>query len=242
MKPRARQQGAALLAMLLVALVAFAAVLLSAFGSVNLERAREERAMALLAQANEALVGFAATHGRLPRPADTANAANPANAANAAAPGEDGGGRERPVACDSEADCTGILPWRDLGLPAHDHWGRELRYSVTPAFTAAPLARTALVATKRVLSRDADGILFFIAGQASCSLAAQCAPAVIFSRGGSDDPASQDQAGNLVASVYFMQRPRSKRPDAPGGSFDDLLATVPLDTLYQRMATARTLP
>lgn len=225
MKPPVKQQGAALLAMLLVAVAAFAAVLLSAFGGVNVERVREERTMALLAQASEALVGFAATHGRLPRPATA-----------------QGGGRERASGCTSEADCTGLLPWRDLGLPPHDNWGRELHYSVTPAFTAAPLARTALVATKRVLARDADGSLFFIAGQAGCTLAAQCAPAVVFSRGGSDDLASQDQAGNLAASVDFMQRPRSKQPDAPGGTFDDLLATIPLNTLYERMASARTLP
>lgn len=226
MKPRAKQQGAALLAMLLVAIAAFAAVLLSAFGGVSVERAREERTLALLAQASEALVGFAATHGRLPRPGSD----------------QDGSGRERPDACASEADCTGTLPWRDLGLPAHDNWGRELRYSVTPAFTAAPLARTALIASKRILSRDANGQLFFTAGQASCSLAAQCAPAVIFSRGSGDDLASQDQAGNLAASVDFMQRPPNKQPEAPGGSFDDLLATVPLHTLYDRMASARTLP
>lgn len=233
MKPRVRQQGAALLAMLLVALVAFAAVLLSAFGSTGVERAREERTMALLAQASEALVGFAATHGRLPRPAT----ADPADLG-----GGERSGHERPDACASEADCTGVLPWRDLGLPAHDNWGRELRYSVTPAFTMAPLARTALVATKRVLARDADGALFFSAGQGTCSLAAQCAPAIVFSRGSSDDPASQDQAGNLAASVDFMRRPRSRQPDAPGGTFDDLLAAVPLHTLYERMAAARTLP
>ncbi|WP_374583573.1 hypothetical protein [Pseudoduganella sp.] len=227
MKPRARQQGSALLAIMLIATVAFAAVLLAAFDNSGLQRARDERTLAMLAQASEALVGFAATHGRLPRPAS----GEPA-----------GDGLERAGACASEADCTGLLPWRELGLPAQDHWGRGLRYSVTPAFTAAPLSRTALVATKRVLSRDANGRLFFTAGQESCSLAAQCAPAVILSRGASDIPDSQDEAGNLAASVDFMQRPRSSAADAAGGAFDDLLATVSLPTLYQRMAAARTLP
>lgn len=225
MKPHAEQQGAALLAILLVAIVALAAVLLSAFGGGSLERERERRTHALLAQANEALVGFAATHGRLPRPAPTG-----------------GAGRERTAPCATEEDCTGLLPWLDLGLPAEDNWGHPLRYSVTPAFTAAPLARTSAIATKRVLSRDANGALFFVAGQESCSLAAQCAPAVILSRGAADRPGSQDEAGNLLASANFMQRPRGTETNAPGGEFDDLLVTLPLQTLYQRMAAAKTLP
>lgn len=226
MKRHAKERGAALLTLLLIATVAVAAVLLSAFGGASTDRAREQRTYALLAQASEALVGFAATHGRLPRPT---------------APG-DGSGRERTPACASEADCTGLLPWMELGLPAEDNWGHQLRYSVTPAFTIAPLARTALIASKRVLSRDANGALFFVAGQESCSLAAQCSPAVVFSRGRSDAPDSQDETGNLLATVDFMQRPRSADSNAPGGAFDDLLAVVPLNTLYERMAAAKTLP
>ncbi len=226
MKTLAKQRGAALLTLLLIATVAMAAVLLSAFGGSGVERAREQRTYTLLAQASEALVGFAATHGRLPRP----------TAVTAVS------GRERSAPCASEADCTGLLPWLDLGLPAQDNWGHQLRYSVTPAFTVAPLARTALVAGKRVLSRDANGALFFVAGQEACSLAAQCVPAIVLSRGRSDAPASQDETGNLLAETNFMQRPRSTESNAPGGAFDDLLVVVPLHTLYERMAAAKTLP
>lgn len=231
MKPHASEHGAALLAFLLIAVIATAAVLLSTFSSNGVVRLREERTAALLAQASDALVGFAATHGRLPRPAQ------PAQAALA---GDDG--RERRAPCASDADCSGTLPWLDLGLPADDNWGHRLRYSVTPAFTKAPLARTAAVATIRVLSRDASGAPFFLVGQQTCSLAAQCAPAVVLSRGASDTPGSQDEAGNLLAATDFMQRPRSADSSATGGAFDDLLVTVPLQTLYERMAAARTLP
>ena len=232
MKPRARQQGAALLTILLVATVATAAVLLSAFSGSGVENARELRTYALLAQANEALVGFAATHGRLPRPAPPVTQDTTG----------EGQGRERPAPCATEEDCTGLLPWRDLGLPAADNWGHPLRYSVTPAFTQAPLARTAAIATKRVISRDANGALFYVAGQDTCSLAAQGAPAVVLSRGRSDAPGSQDEAGNLLASTNFMQRPRNSETRLPGGAFDDLLVTVPLHILYERMAAAKTLP
>jgi hypothetical protein len=226
MKPHAKQRGAALLTLLLVAVMATAAVLLSAFGSNSVVRAREQHTYVLLAQASEALIGFAATHGRLPRPA----------------PGDRADGRERSTPCGTDADCTGTLPWLDLGLPADDNWGHHLRYSVTPAFTAAPLARTAAIATKRVLSRDAQGVLYFVVGQEACSLAAQCAPAVVFSRGAGETPGSPDEAGNLQATSDFMQRPKSAEASAPGGAFDDLLVTVPLHTLYERMAAAKTLP
>ena len=50
MKPLARQRGATLLALLLVATVAMAAVLLSAFSGSGVERAREQRTYALLLQ------------------------------------------------------------------------------------------------------------------------------------------------------------------------------------------------
>jgi type II secretory pathway pseudopilin PulG len=228
MKRGTKQQGAALLTLLLVAIIATAAVLLSAFSVNSAVRAREQRTYALLAQASEALIGFAATHGRLPRPSNDGPAP--------------GAGHERQAPCATDEDCTGTLPWLDLGLPAGDSWGHHLRYSVTPAFTAAPLARTAAIATRRVLSRDASGKPFFVVGQDACSLAAQCAPAVILSRGGSDTPGSQDEAGNLLANADFMQRPRSSESNAPGGAFDDLLVTLPLHTLYERMAAAKTLP
>ncbi len=240
MRPNAKQRGAALLTLLLIAVVAAAALLLSAFSSSGAIRAREQRTFALLAQASEALIGYAATHGRLPRPSQASSAGAVAGPGDSQGPGNDG--RERAAPCVTEADCTGTLPWQDLGLPSDDSWGHRLRYSVTPVYTTAPLARTAAIATKRVLSRDANGTPYFVVGQESCSLAAQCAPAVVFSRGASDTPGSRDEAGNLLASSDFMQRPRNTEANAPGGAFDDLLVTVPLHTLYERMAAAKTLP
>lgn len=72
-----------------------------------------------LKEIKEALLGFAITQGRLPCP-DT-----------------DRDGRENP--------CTGVglpldvvegfLPWRDLGVPAIDAWGRIFRYAVAREFT-----------------------------------------------------------------------------------------------------------
>jgi hypothetical protein len=227
-----------LLLLLAVASTVFAALLISAFGGSTLERAREQRTLAVLAQATDALVGFAATHGRLPRPAASAT-----------------DGRERDTPCTDEASCSGFLPWVTLAVDGADSWGKRLRYSVTPRYTAAPIQRLSSVATKRVQTRDGDGTLRYEVGYAECVVYAQCAPAVVYSQGrdnlgtntaglpqanGAVD--NVDEQGNDVATTLFIRRPASAGRAAPGGPFDDLVAYVTLDTLYERMAAARTLP
>jgi hypothetical protein len=235
---RRRERGAALLMLLAVASVGFAALLISAFGRSDVERVRERRTLAVLAQASDALVGFASTHGRLPRPAVAATV-----------------GRERGEPCADEAACSGFLPWVALGVEGADSWGKRLRYSVTPEFTAAPLRRLSAVATKRLQTRDGTGNLRDDAGQAECLIYAQCLPAVVYSQGRNNlgtsvagvpqangAPGNVDEVANDVATTAFIRRAASADPRAPGGPFDDLLVAISLDTLYRRMAAARTLP
>ncbi len=233
-----RQGGAALLLLLAVSSVGFAALLISAFGRSDVERVRERRTLAVLAQAADALTGFASTHGRLPRPAISAT-----------------DGRERPEACADEAACSGFLPWVALGVEGADSWGKRLRYSVTPQYTVTPLRRLSAVATKRVQTRDGAGNLRYEAGQAECVLYAQCLPAVVYSHGRNNLGTSVaglsqangaqgnlDEIANDLATTGFIRRAASTDPAVPGGPFDDLLVAVPLDTLYERMSAARTLP
>ncbi|UTY59887.1 hypothetical protein [Massilia sp. erpn] len=234
----ARQGGAALLLLLAVAGLGAATLLISVFGKQNLEALRERRTQARLAQAADALIGFAALHGRLPRPAVSAT-----------------DGRESAAPCDSEAACSGFLPWVALGVEGADSWGKVLRYSVTPEYTRAPLLRISAVATKRVQTRDGRGNLVYAVGQEVCLLYAQCAPAVVFSQGRNNLGTSVsgmaqangaqgnvDEQGNDGAVQSFMQRAASDNPAAPGGVFDDLLLPLSLPTLYERMAAARALP
>jgi hypothetical protein len=237
-RPGTRQRGAALLLLLVVGSVAAASLLISAFSGSNVERIRERRTIALLGGATDALVGFAATHGRLPRPAVSAT-----------------DGRERPAPCTGEQDCSGFLPWVDLGVEGVDSWGKVLRYAVTPSFTMPPILRVSAIATKRVQARDGRGLLFYTVGQDRCQLAAQCAPAVVLSQGrrnlgthanglrlANGAVANSDEIGNDSASTGFIGRAASDDAARPGGEFDDLLAVVPLQTMYERMAAAKTLP
>lgn len=233
-----RQRGAALLLLLAVASIGFAALLIGAFGRSGVERLREQRTLDRLAQANDALIGYAALHGRLPRPAVSAT-----------------DGRESDEACEDEAACSGFLPWVTLGVPGEDSWGKRLRYSVTPLYTRVPILRISAFGTKQVLTRDSAGTLRHAVGQEPCVQAAPCAPAVIYSQGpanlgtsvaglpqanGASD--NIDEIDNDSATTVFYQRPASIDPRVPGGQFDDLLVALPLATLYERMTATRTLP
>lgn len=235
---RRRQRGAALLLLLAMTSVGAAAVLVSALNHDTAQLRRTELTLARLAQARDALVGFAATNGRLPRPATSAL-----------------DGHEALAPCATEQDCTGFLPWVTLGVDGADAWGKLLRYSVTPAYTQAPVLRISAVATKTVQDRGADGELFYRVGQSGCDLGAQCAPLVLLSHGRSNfgvsvqgvaqantDAGNIDEQWNAGASVNFVSRAASGNPNAPGGAFDDLVLSVPLSTLYKQMAAAHRLP
>ncbi|MDX9706850.1 MAG: type II secretion system protein [Azospira sp.] len=189
-----------------------------------------------LAEAQEALLGFAVANGRLPRPATSfAN------------------GEERAEICLSDAACTGFLPWQTLGTKKTDGWGRLIRYSVTPAhadtvFTLASAGR------KKIQTRNAAGELAYLVGNDnSCSAANPCAVAVIHSPGrnnwgtladgtaigdGSDSNADED--ANESASTRFIARPPGKVPT--GGEFDDIVTWLPATVLNGRMVAAGRLP
>ncbi|KAB8048871.1 hypothetical protein GCN74_27800 [Janthinobacterium sp. FT14W] len=233
-----RQRGAALLLLVAVLGLGAASLLIGAFGRNTGEAERQQRTLATLAQAREALLGFAATQGRLPRPAASAL-----------------DGRERAADCADDAECSGFLPWVALGVAGTDAWGKLLRYSVTPEMARAPIVSSSAIANRVVLERGARGELAFVAGQAQCDVSAQCLPLVLFSQGKDHYGTAAsgvtqvntargniDEAANDSASRSFIARPASDNAALPGGAFDDMLAWITLPALYQRMRAARNLP
>lgn len=232
------QSGQALLILVAVIGLGAASLFMSAMGSPRLDSAREQRTMAALQEAREALIGFAVTHGRLPRPAISAS-----------------DGNENPAPCGSEAACTGLLPWTTLGVPRTDAWGKLLRYSVTPVYTSAPLQRTSAVATKTVLTRAGGGQIVYRAGNPDCTLGSPCEAAIVYSNGRNNfginaagilqsngAQGNVDEAANNVATLNFMVRPATDDARVPGGPFDDLLVWIDPQQLYAPMAQARVLP
>jgi type II secretory pathway pseudopilin PulG len=237
--PRARPRpahGAALLLLLMMLGLGAAALLINVFGLPDTQAQRPRATLSALAEAREALLGYALVHGRLPRPATSAT-----------------NGVESAQACADAAACSGFLPWVTLGVDGADSWGKLIRYSVTPAFTEAPLRQAGTIADKRVRDRGGDGAPYYRLGTGLCDVEHQCAPAVLFSSGRhnpgvavsgirqlSDDASNLDERYNDSAVNDFMARPATRPGErgAAGGEFDDLVLWLPLSTLYQRMGVA----
>lgn len=233
-----RQQGAVLLILLAVLALAGSSLLMSAFGANTVETRRTQRTQMLLAQATDALTGFAAANGRLPRPAISAT-----------------DGREQPLPCASDEQCTGYLPWVALGIAGEDAWGKRLRYSVTPAFTTYDYQPATAAATRTVQQRGPDGELRYVAGGPACTAQTRCAALVVLSHGKNNygvsvegaeqantGAANDDETVNASATAHFVTRVANSNPEAPGGEFDDQVSWLTLQPLYARMRAARTLP
>lgn len=234
-----RQRGAALLLLVVLASLGAASLMMSVFsGERSDDPARARATQRTLGEAREALLGFAMTHGRLPRPAVSAL-----------------DGQEAAEPCASDAECTGFLPWVALGIAPDDGWGRRLRYSVTPVYTREPVLARFAIADKTVVSRDPAGQPVYRLGHADCAVSAPCAPAVVYSTGkqapgtsaqgialANPSRTNTDEQHNYVTVNNFIARPASLDPAQPGGEFDDLVVWLPLRQLYLRMNVAGVLP
>jgi prepilin-type N-terminal cleavage/methylation domain-containing protein len=185
----------------------------------------------------DALIGFAITNGRLPRPA--------ASATN---------GSEAKDPCADDAACSGFIPWATLGSAKLDGWGKLIRYSVTPAYANGTVTLST-IANRTVQTRDAAGTAAYLAGSASCTTSNQCVPAVIFSqgksRGGTTDTGAaladgsstnSDEDINNAGPVNYFSRTLSDNTALPGGEFDDMVVWLSGNTLVNHMVSAGKLP
>lgn len=235
---RARPQHGAFLVELAIVLLIVGLLLGGVMSSLSQQDLikRTQRTEARLAEAREAVLGFAVANGRLPRPATSAT-----------------NGAER-AACANEVQCTGFLPWVALGLQPLDGFDKLLRYSVTPAFANAAFT-LATLPSKTVSTRNNAGALGFLAGAAGCAAGSGCVPALVFSHGKErwgttiDGVALPDLSGsnadedtNAAASVSFISREVASGTTTPGGEFDDQLLWLPLPVLHGRMVQAARLP
>ncbi|MBV6411245.1 MAG: type II secretion system GspH family protein [Burkholderiales bacterium] len=209
-------------------------------------RARQETEKTLN-DIREALVGFAAANGRLPRPA--------VSAVN---------GAENPATCGNDAACSGFIPWATLGVHKLDGWNKLVRYSVTPDFANAPITLTTK-AIRTVQTRDHLGNLSYLVGVdddppggdgiPDCTTPARCAAAVVFSQGrrnwgtnDAGDALADESATNVDEDAnengptnYFSRLPVTDTA-AAGGEFDDMVVWLPTTILINRMIAAGKLP
>jgi type II secretory pathway pseudopilin PulG len=234
------------------------------FGSIviplrsRLETRKIEETERLLDNAREALLGYAATRGHFPCPADGASAGQEPT-------GTDHGNGSCPT-------YSGFLPAAALGLQATDGQGyaadawrtpaNRIRYAVasqsvgpgsnTNAFTRVNGMRIAGIAA---LGESSLSLLHVcdsgvgISPGASCGAATtlvSTAPVVVWSSGpnAATGGASRHEAQNPnskggSSDRIFVSRPRSEVPE---NEFDDILKWIPMAVLIHRLAAAGQLP
>lgn len=212
-------------------------------GQLELRSRQETRAT--LDTAREALLGFAAVHGRLPCPA---------SAASNGVESPDGGG-----ACTNPYD--GFLPAATLGVGpvdgagfALDGWGNRLRYAVATAQSGAFTTSGGIQANWPDVFAQSGKLRLCSTGPASGSgAAANCsadstalardAVAVVLSLGrdatanGTDQAENQDSPGN---PVFVSHDPAPV--GSSGGEFDDLVLWISPGVLSSRLLAAGRLP
>ena len=215
-----------------------------------------------LSAARDALLGFAASHGRLP------------------CPDADGDGRADPAfdpARKASASClrpAGFLPWAELGIPGRDAWDRSLGYVVTaPRFTWPDSDGLCNGNSSDELDLCAQGTLVLhtrgddpqtqtvLEGKAELVMA-DGVPAVLWSQGRNGNPDSSiggaqpapvgaDERDNQDGDTRFVLRgPAVGGPAClddrdetlPLCAFDDQGLWLPLGVLQERLVAARRLP
>lgn len=187
-----------------------------------------------LDEIREALLGFALTQGYLPCPAVSAT-----NGAE---------GPRTSGACDNR---QGFLPWSALGSPKLDAWGRIYRYSVSSAFSNSATRFTLTTgADISIDTRDSAGAPTNLSND-------DAIPAVFLSVGrngnwgtiddgsvvgdASGTNADEDVNGNGTGRV-FISRTMTDNLGASGGEFDDIVAWLSPNVLFNRMVAAGQLP
>lgn len=194
--------------------------------SNRVEQERRTVAQEAMQAAQEALIGFALSTGRLPCP-DVNN-----------------DGLEDLAACQqvNTAINAGRLPWATLNVQGGDPWdqNRSLGYVVNGAFTSTTTPFT--LAT----TGAGGGVLrVFDGASGRCAGAGQVAvnvPAVLYSNAKNDFGAtagSADERENSDNDNCFISRSYST---ASGNEFDDLVSWLSPNILFNRMVSAGRLP
>jgi type II secretory pathway pseudopilin PulG len=227
-----RQRGAALMVMLVIVVMGIAAVLLGSLSTTALKNARQQTTSDALAQAKEALIGYAVSDsnrpGEFPCPdfnndglitiTDDYNGSN----------------------CKS---LIGRLPWKTLKLPdLRDGDGEKLWYVLSDSFHAG---------SSDILNSNTKGALAIYRADGSSMLteAGYSAVAVIFSPGNSigsqtrNTAAEQNSSGNYLDIANGQNNASTSGPFIAGtnsDSFNDQLVFITtrnlMPLLEQRIA------
>ncbi len=192
-----------------------------------------------LDEIKEALTGYALANGHLPCPDQT----------TASGTGIPNDGHEDVKVAGTCVTTEGNVPWADLSTAAADAWGNRFRYKVTTAFAQrSPAALFSL--------SSAGGITVNcpLPGCNPSYTYTSATPAVVLSHGkngygaisaangiANPAPLGIDELENTNGNATFISRPQST-VGATSGEFDDVVAWISPNILFNRMVAAARLP
>lgn len=231
-----RQIGFTLIELAIVlAVVAFVIGGLLVPLSMQIEQQKVRETRKELDEIKEALIGFAIVNRYLPCPAVSWTDGN----------------EDRNSGTHQCNKRVGFVPWGALGVSKLDSWGHIFAYSVTPAYSDATTFFSFSSARDiTVRTRDAADNLINLSNASDI-------PVVVLSYGkngyfGTTDtggvvpntsPSNPDEITNQPADPkVFVDRPISVNTAGASGEFDDLVAWLSPNILFNRMVAAGRLP
>lgn len=203
---------------------------LSAGLGTHLTRRAEVQTDDALAEARDALLGYAIRKGVFPCPAKSAT---------------DGSEGRNAGTCQIY---TGLLPWATLGIPGTDGWGQRLRYAVTASYTHKITALNE--GDIEIVTRNGSGGVLMLTTEGGRT------PVVVLSHGanglgattqdGQASPppvASSDEGINATPNGrQFYSRSLSENAAAPGGAFDDRVTWLSPNLIANRLIYSGNFP
>lgn len=223
--------------------------------TAQMEQRRIGETQKALDEINQALIGFVIVNGRLPCPA-TANVAS----------GAAGAGIENtPTATGCTGGQSGVLPWSTLGVSETDAWNWRFTYRVSDQFSrtvdptralilanypgcaSATLPATTPTQAAFVLCSSGDNNVCPSSAGCPGTTIASSIPAIVVSHGKNGAGAYNNQGTPIPVSVDADEAENSDGntnfvSHTPTSTYDDLVAWVSPNTLFNRMVAAGRLP
>ncbi|HJW27058.1 MAG TPA: hypothetical protein VJ576_19360 [Rhodocyclaceae bacterium] len=230
--PRTAQGGNALLVALLVLSVGGAYFALGGLSGIRERLQRDEQTQAVLAQAKEALIGFAATYREQhPAPGPVYNEVF----GFLPCPDTNNDGVAEASCDDTDVSVIGRLPWRTLGLPPlRDSAGECLWYAVSGRVKNGSNPKTAAMNWDTIgqfLLQDAAGNLLAGASAHDRPLAVVIAPGAAIGAQVRPSAGASECGGSNVVSAYLDGADPIYAGVVPAANADSTLAVATDDSI-----------